>query len=557
MSLDNWSEMRDSELVESCLSGDQKAYGELMERYGKVIYVLALKRTEEPEIARDITQDALVDAYLGLPDLREPAKFGQWIKAITLNLCSDWVRRISREVPIDKNMMSDSTPPDREVENKELREMVHRAISQLSTENQRAIRLFYFDGLSCRQVAEFLDISSDAVRNRLHESVKRLRKELSQMGVEQKRKRANIRHITQFGDPAQYSFGGNKKEFYAAIYPSCDLADKPWEGIMDEDEAQRLLAQWESVQFVRRTTRKIYGLVPICMPDDARQLKLWYEHFSCIASATLEIRIGELRDLICKAVPSNEVDNVLGIVVICWALGARTGPLTSLTFSAGDGRLEREPGRQYACFGFDAATEQFSKRNAGYVCRGCDDDWRWLGIHHGVNRGALINRISRWGKYYGGFEDGAYCIFNAMHAIADETVSPSEFRYAALGARVKQHQFEDYVQDLLDIHFIEEVDGRYRLAFPVLRHSQMKPVTHTAMDIAQKIVDQLPGLMEDLSGIAAQCSFADCLFNDVFQMVWCEALSCVLDALVESGLLPNWPESALGEWGVWLYCTDK
>ena len=63
--------------------------------------------------------------------------------------------------------------------------------------------------------------------------------------------------------------------------------------------------------------------------------------------------------------------------------------------------------------------------------------------------------------------------------------------------------------------------------------------------------------MEDLSGIAAHCSFADCLFNDVFQMVWCEALSCVLENIVESDILPNWPESALGEWGVWLYCTDK
>ena len=78
MSSYNWSEIRDSELVEACLNGHQKAYGELVDRYRDIIYALAVKRTGNAEAARDITQDVLIDAYVGLPNLREPAKFGQY-----------------------------------------------------------------------------------------------------------------------------------------------------------------------------------------------------------------------------------------------------------------------------------------------------------------------------------------------------------------------------------------------------------------------------------------------------------------------------------------------
>ena len=40
---------------------------------------MSLKRTGDLEVAKDITQDTLVGTYLGLPNLREPTKFGQWI----------------------------------------------------------------------------------------------------------------------------------------------------------------------------------------------------------------------------------------------------------------------------------------------------------------------------------------------------------------------------------------------------------------------------------------------------------------------------------------------
>jgi RNA polymerase sigma-70 factor (ECF subfamily) len=572
MSSNHWSEVKDGELVKACLHGDKKAYDELVNRYRNIIYALAAKHVGNLEVAKDITQDVLIDAYLGLAKLRDENKFGPWVKSITLNHCSDWRKRMSREELVDENVVSDSMSLDEDVERRELNMMIHRAISQLSVENQQTIRLFYFDGLSCRQVAEFLNSSPGAIRNRLHESIKRLRKELSnqtfsfpkrkslikkkrrgnysKMGITQERERINIRFITQFGDAGQYVFGGKKNKLYAAIYPSCDLSDKPWEEIMDKDEAQRLLAQWESMQVISRTTRKIHGLIPICTPQDALKLRPWYDSFSNATAATVENHIGELRSLIDKFIQPDEVNNVLGIVVICWALGARTGPLTGSAFSAGDGRAERETGKRYACFG--RATERFAKRDMGYVCRSYDDNYRWLGIHHGVDRSEFIKGVNRWGNYLG---QESYRVFNTLIAIGGETISLPEFRYAAFGARVQKQEFDEYLNDLLNLHLIAEDDGRYKLAFPVLYHSQMEPVTDIAKSIAQEIVNQLADLVEDLRDIAAQCSFADCRFNDVFQMVWSEALSCALDILVESGLLPNWPESALGEWGVWLYCN--
>jgi hypothetical protein len=64
-----------------------EAYSQLLQRYGNAVYALAYSHLHNFEDARDVAQEAFVAAYVRLGQLREPAKFGAWLRQITVNQC--------------------------------------------------------------------------------------------------------------------------------------------------------------------------------------------------------------------------------------------------------------------------------------------------------------------------------------------------------------------------------------------------------------------------------------------------------------------------------------
>jgi len=77
----------DKTLVQQTLSGDKRAFGELVDRYKGVVFGLALNRLKDFEEAKDVAQEAFIEAYLKLETLRELAKFSNWLYTIAANLC--------------------------------------------------------------------------------------------------------------------------------------------------------------------------------------------------------------------------------------------------------------------------------------------------------------------------------------------------------------------------------------------------------------------------------------------------------------------------------------
>jgi len=81
----------DAELVQQVRQGDQEAFSELMARHQDYVHGLAYHLVENFEDARDLAQDAFVRAYLHLGQLRDPARFGPWLRRITQRVCLDWL----------------------------------------------------------------------------------------------------------------------------------------------------------------------------------------------------------------------------------------------------------------------------------------------------------------------------------------------------------------------------------------------------------------------------------------------------------------------------------
>ncbi len=82
----------DADLVAVARSGDKEAFGLLVERYEHMAVRIARGVLGEPDIARELAQEAIVQAYLSLDRLRDGSRFQSWLYGIVLNVCRGYLR---------------------------------------------------------------------------------------------------------------------------------------------------------------------------------------------------------------------------------------------------------------------------------------------------------------------------------------------------------------------------------------------------------------------------------------------------------------------------------
>ena len=72
----------DAGLVAACLSGDTRAWSELVDRYGPLVWAIAKGASLSSDDQADVFQNSWIVAVEDLPRLREPAAFAGWIRQI-------------------------------------------------------------------------------------------------------------------------------------------------------------------------------------------------------------------------------------------------------------------------------------------------------------------------------------------------------------------------------------------------------------------------------------------------------------------------------------------
>jgi len=174
----------DVDLVERTLQGEQDAFESLVRKYQDAVYGLAFHLTGDFTDAQDVAQQAFVTAYLRLSQLKDPVRFVSWLNKITVNESISWLRKRQRVAQLQGQMLYSSNPvptPHQEYEEKELDAAVRGALTSLSEKNRLAVTLYYIDGLSQREVANFLETSTSAVENRISRARKQLKEEMIKM----------------------------------------------------------------------------------------------------------------------------------------------------------------------------------------------------------------------------------------------------------------------------------------------------------------------------------------------------------------------------------------
>lgn len=174
-------ELADAELVALARSGDQDAFGELVRRYQRPAYSVALSVAGNHQDAEDAAQEAFLTALQRLDDCRNPARFGAWFLSIVRNRARNLVRRESLRSgdPIPATAHSKEPSPAKAAQLAALRSRLEAALQTLPEVQREIVLLHDWEGWKHDEIAERLGIPSGTVRSHLHFARKTLRAELA------------------------------------------------------------------------------------------------------------------------------------------------------------------------------------------------------------------------------------------------------------------------------------------------------------------------------------------------------------------------------------------
>ena len=162
----------DRRLVERHLAGDRGAFRQMVERYQAMVCALAYSACGDVGRSEDLAQEVFLTAWKQLPRLQEPEKLRGWLAGIARNLINNSFRQQSRTPTARAEALSPETPaaeasPRDHAISAEESALMWRALESIPENYREPMVLYYREHRSAPAVAAALEISEEAVRQRL------------------------------------------------------------------------------------------------------------------------------------------------------------------------------------------------------------------------------------------------------------------------------------------------------------------------------------------------------------------------------------------------------
>jgi RNA polymerase sigma factor (sigma-70 family) len=175
----------DAELVGKSLAGSRDAFGQIVGRYQSLVCSLAYSATGSLSQSEDLAQDTFVTAWKQLAGLREPEKLRAWLCGIARNLINNSLRRQGREPShqaesleeISESHSPEPQPVEQTISNEEAA-ILWRSLEKIPEIYREPLVLFYREHQSIEAVAQNLELTEDAVKQRLSRGRKLLHEEV-------------------------------------------------------------------------------------------------------------------------------------------------------------------------------------------------------------------------------------------------------------------------------------------------------------------------------------------------------------------------------------------
>ena len=321
------------------------------------------------------------------------------------------------------------------------------------------------------------------------------------------------------------------EKFYAGIYPSgIDLSKLT-------KTQHNLVLTWQTADILKIENNKAIPMGPIMTDEDLSILKDWFDDLALTMCMAIKDHLQDYKALASQLAGNDnspEFKNILTIMVCAHTLD-------SMVFS------------------------HLRKTVMGsYVPRGSVGTFYFwgYGFSHGPKR--IFGFTS-----YGGYARAA------IHVIRSHALDREKLKQVLQNRALSEFLHEHYVmprltgtplvdvslfskedtgkmKQLQDVHLVD-ANQPNQLAIPVFKGDNMRKASELYLKASTSITKHFMGKIDVLGGLVKQCTFAQCPSGDVLCMLFHLAYSYAADALVNEGIVGDFPQSATAEWGVWIH----
>ena len=177
-------DISDNHIVRQIKQGDIEAYSKLVQRYQKPIFNLMFRFSQSKIDAAELTQDIFCKAYEKLSSFQNDRNFFSWLYTLAMNHGRDHARQQERKrnglrLYTDSMEQKNSSLPLEIVEKKQDIDKMFMALSKLPHEKREMLLLRYQQELPINQIGEIFNLSSSAVKMRIHRSLTLLQNQLN------------------------------------------------------------------------------------------------------------------------------------------------------------------------------------------------------------------------------------------------------------------------------------------------------------------------------------------------------------------------------------------
>jgi RNA polymerase sigma-70 factor (ECF subfamily) len=177
---ESYRQKEDSELVKSSLEGDKQAFGEIVDRYQKMVARTVKSMLGDTVFSEDIGQEVFIKLFYSLSEFRGEAKLSTYIQKIAVNLTLNEIKRRKRFFSMfsqkgNSEMFEFEIADHDTEEKKEASEVVSKALMSMDPKFRIIVTMRMLQGYSTKETAEMLNLPLGTVLSRLSRAQEQLK----------------------------------------------------------------------------------------------------------------------------------------------------------------------------------------------------------------------------------------------------------------------------------------------------------------------------------------------------------------------------------------------
>ena len=166
----------DMRLVARIRAGDQQAMSQLYDRYGKIVYAVALRVLQDAAAAEDVLQEVFLQLWRN-PDAFDASRgsLAAWLSVISRHRSIDQLRKRRPEIDIEDCVIAGGPDLRDETERALVVEKVRGVLAAMNPEQRKALEMAFFQGLTHTEIAEKTGEPLGTIKTRIRSGLQQLR----------------------------------------------------------------------------------------------------------------------------------------------------------------------------------------------------------------------------------------------------------------------------------------------------------------------------------------------------------------------------------------------